>query len=316
MQKYKYIPIKDMKVDDAFEGFFLLKNPMAKTTQSGKAYLQANLADATGEIESIYWDYDENSLKKCAGNPVKVRGTVTEYNGKRQITISLIRESTDQDQIDLSKLVPMAPIDPQQTLSQMVDLINTIQDKDFKDLCFTILERKKDMFCCIPAAKAIHHAFRYGLLMHTFFMMCHMDHMARFYPFLNRDLLIAGTFCHDIAKIEEFSYSSLGLVNSYTVPGQLLGHLYMGAKEVSEIAKEKNLPDEKAMLIQHMLLSHHGKPEYGACVVPKIAEAQLLHMIDDMDAKMEVYRETIDSAQSPGMTDKIWALDTRVYIHS
>ena len=75
MQKYKYIPIKDMKVDDAFEGFFLLKNPVAKTTQSGKAYLQANLADATGEIESIYWDYDENSLEKCAGNPVKVRGT-------------------------------------------------------------------------------------------------------------------------------------------------------------------------------------------------------------------------------------------------
>lgn len=315
MQKYDYIPVKAMKADDAVEGFFLLKDPALKATQSGKKYLQAVLADATGQIDSVFWDCEEESLLRCAGRPVKVRGNITEYNGKRQFTISLIREANDQDKIDLTKLVPVAPINPQQTLSQIVDMINSIQDKDYRDLCFTVLERKKDLFCCIPAAKAVHHAFRYGLLMHTFFLMCHADHMVRYYPFLDRDLLLAGAFCHDIAKIEEFSFSSLGLVSSYSDQGQLLGHLYMGARELADLARELSIPEEKSMLIQHMLLSHHGKPEYGACVIPKTAEAQLLHMLDDLDAKMEIYRETIDSAQTKGMTEKIWALDTKVYIH-
>lgn len=315
MQRYEYIPVKEMKTDDAVEGFFVLKNPALKTTQNGKCFLQAVLSDASGQIDSIFWDCDDDSLVRCAGSPVKVRGTVTEYNGKKQFTISLIRETNDKDQLDLANLIPTAPINPQQTLSQIVDLINTIQDQDYRELSFTILERKKDLFCCIPAAKGVHHAFRYGLLMHTFFMMCHADHMARFYPFLNRDLLLTGTFCHDIAKIEEFSFSSLGLVSSYTVQGQLLGHLYMGAREISDLAKELNVPEEKSLLLQHMLLSHHGKPEFGACVVPKTAEAQILFMIDDLDAKMEIFRQTIDSVKEKGMTDKIWALDTKIYIH-
>ena len=89
----------------------------------------------------------------------------------------------------------------------------------------------------------------------------------------------------------------------------------MGARELADLARELSIPEEKSMLIQHMLLSHHGKPEYGACVIPKTAEAQILHMLDDLDAKMEIYRETIDSAQTKGMTEKIWALDTKVFIH-
>ena len=140
--------------------------------------------------------------------------------------------------------------------------------------------------------------------------------MARMYSFLNRDLLITGTFCHDIGKIKEFQFSEMGLVNDYSVPGQLLGHLYMGAKEVSEIAESLGISEEKSMLLQHMLLSHHGKPEYGACVVPKTAEALILHMIDDLDGKMEVYRETIEDSEPNRMTDRVWPLDTKVYIHN
>ncbi len=315
MQKYEYKKVCDICIDDAVEGFYLMKNPSAKTTQNGKDYLVFNLADATGEVEAKYWDYTGDLHKTCKGKPVKVRGNLSEYNGKKQFTVTLIRELKPEDHVDYMRLVPAAPINPQDALSKVVDMIQSMKDEDYKKLCFTVLERNKDMFCCIPAAKSVHHAFRYGLLMHTYFLMCHADHMARYYPFVNRDLLIAGTFCHDIGKLREFIFSEMGLVNDYSVPGTLLGHLYMGAVEVGSIAHEVGVHEEKSMLVQHMLLSHHGDPEWGACVVPKMAEAQLLHMIDDLDAKMELYREVIENADGLGLTEHNRFLNTRVYIH-
>lgn len=314
MQRYEYKPVRDMMIDDAIEGFYLLKSPQAKVTQNGKPFLSAKIADGTGEVESILWDYAGDIHTTCAGNAVKIRGTVSEYNGKKQLTIAQIRAPREGDQIDYTLLIPTAPIEPQQTLAQMVNLIDTIKDQDYKNMALTLLDRYKDLFCCVPAAKSVHHAFRYGLLMHTYFMMCHANFMANFYTFVNRDLLLCGTFCHDIAKIKEYEFSPMGLVNDFTVEGHLLGHLYMGAQEIAETAKTINMPAEKSMLLQHMLLSHHGKPEFGAAVVPKTAEAQLLSMIDDLDAKMELFREALDGAE-PGMTDTVRPLGVKIYNH-
>jgi Predicted HD-superfamily hydrolase len=151
--------------------------------------------------------------------------------------------------------------------------------------------------------------------MHTYFMMCHADYMSRFYPFVNRDLLMAGTFCHDLAKAKEYMLSPVGLVTDYSVPGYLLGHLYMGAVEIAKVSQEIGISEEKSLLLQHMLLSHHGKPEYGAAVVPKTAEAMLLSMIDDLDAKMELIRESMEG-QAPGMTESVWSLGYKLYNHS
>ena len=150
--------------------------------------------------------------------------------------------------------------------------------------------------------------------MHTYFMMCHADYMSRFYPFVNRDLLMAGTFCHDLAKAKEYMLSPVGLVTDYSVSGYLLGHLYMGAVEIAKVSQEIGISEEKSMLLQHMLLSHHGKPEYGAAVVPKTAEAMLLSMIDDLDTKMELIRESLEG-QTPGMTESVWSLGYKLYNH-
>ena len=215
----------------------------------------------------------------------------------------------------MNALVPSAPIDPKQTYTQMVNLIETIQDPEYKQLCVEMLARNRELLSCIPAAKSVHHAFRYGLLMHTYFMMCHADYMSRFYPFVNRDLLMAGTFCHDLAKAKEYMLSPVGLVTDYSVPGYLLGHLYMGAVEIAKVSQEIGISEEKSLLLQHMLLSHHGKPEYGAAVVPKTAEAMLLSMIDDLDAKMELIRESMEG-QAPGMTESVWSLGYKLYNHS
>ena len=314
MQKYMNKKVKEMAVDDAVEGFFLLKNPVPKTTQSGKTFLSFKLADASGEIEGIFWDYDGTLHATNAGKPAKVRGTISDYNGKRQITVTQIRAAKEGDPIDMNALVPAAPIDPKQTYTQMVNLLDTIQDPEYKQICVEILARNRELLSCIPAAKSVHHAFRYGLLMHTYFMMCHADYMSKFYPFVDRDLLMAGTFCHDLAKAKEYSLSSVGLVTDYSIPGYLLGHLYMGAAEIDRISREIGVSEEKSMLLQHMLLSHHGKPEYGAAVVPKTAEAMLLSMIDDLDAKMELIREALEG-QAQGMTESVWALGYKLYRH-
>lgn len=315
MQRYCYKPTREMAVDDAVEGFYLLKAPSAKTTQSGKPYLSCKLADASGEVEAIFWDYAGDLHVTSAGKPIKVRGNITEYNGKKQFNITQIRALRDDDNFDASTLVPYAPIDLEQAYSQVFSMIERMQDPDYKGLCVEMLSRYREMFCSVPAAKSVHHSFRGGLLMHTSFIMAHCDYMAQFYPFVDRDLLITGAFCHDMGKLKEYDFTAMGLVNDLTVEGQLLGHPYMGALEIAQIAAQIGMDPTKSMLLQHMLLSHHGKPEFGAAVQPKTAEAMLLSMLDDLDAKMELFRESLDE-QDVGMGDqKVWALGYKIFKH-
>jgi len=132
---------------------------------------------------------------------------------------------------------------------------------------------------------------------------------------IDRSLLLAGTLLHDIAKLQEFVVSALGVVTEYSVKGQLLGHLVMGAQEAAQIAKELQIPEEKSILLQHMLLSHHGQPEFGAAVVPMCAEAELLSYIDNIDAKMEIYRENLEKTQPGTFSNRIFALEKRIYNH-
>ncbi|MBO2528197.1 MAG: CMP-binding protein, partial [Clostridiales bacterium] len=132
---------------------------------------------------------------------------------------------------------------------------------------------------------------------------------------VDRDLLLAGTLLHDFAKEEEFSFSELGLVTEYSRKGKLLGHLTMGAQEIAEIAKEKDIPEEKSVLLQHMLLSHHGEPEFGAAVRPQCAESELLSLIDMIDSRMEIYRETFASVPVGEFSPRVFALDKTIYHH-
>ena len=132
---------------------------------------------------------------------------------------------------------------------------------------------------------------------------------------MDRSLLLAGTLLHDSGKEAEFTFSQLGLVTAYSVKGQLLGHLVMGAQEAGEVAKELGIPEEKSVLLQHLILSHHGEPEFGAAVKPICAESELLSLIDMVDSRMEIYRETLDSLQDGEVSGRVFALDKRVYRH-
>ena len=306
--------IADMRSGDTVEGFYILKGAFPKTTAAGKPFLSATLADTSGVIEAKVWDYSGPIGSSDEGKVIKLRGTVSEYRGSPQIVIDRIRLRMESDPVDLSALVSVAPIDTDAYLQKVKDLVDSMEDGDYQALCRTMLARHLADFQQIPAAKSVHHSFLRGLLMHTVDMLTMAEFLAGQYSaVIDRDLLLAGTLLHDFAKAKEFAFSELGLVTGYSTKGQLLGHLVMGAQEAADTAKELGVPDDKSMLLQHMILSHHGEPEFGAAVRPLFAEAELLSQIDTIDSRMEIYREVLNDLSVGEFSDRIFALERRVY---
>ncbi len=294
------------------EGFYLLKAAFAKVTASGKPFLSAVLADTSGTIEAKVWDYSGPIGERDVGKVLKVRGSVSDYRGMPQLTVDKLRLAEDNDRVDVSKLVSVAPIDREAGYDEVKALVSTIEDADYRAMCEEMLRRHEAAFRTIPAAKSVHHGFLSGLLMHTLNMLRLADFLsAQYADTVNRSLLLTGTLLHDFAKEQEFTFSELGLVTDYSTKGQLLGHLVMGAQEVAAIAAELDLPEEKATLLEHLILSHHGQPEFGAAVLPQCAEAELLSLVDQIDSRMEIYREVLAPLKAGEFSQRVFALDNR-----
>ncbi|SMC61969.1 3'-5' exoribonuclease YhaM family protein [Papillibacter cinnamivorans] len=309
--------IRDMSISDQVEGFFLLQDAYAKTTLAGKPFLSMVLSDCTGTMDAQIWDYTGPVTPKDIGAVVKIRGTVSEFKGTLQITVDRLRLADAGDQYSVSDLVPTAPIDVEATWKELQDIIDSIEDQDYRSICQKMMNRYGEKVKSLPAAKGIHHSFLNGLLMHTAYMLQTADFLAGMYgSVIDRSLLIAGTLLHDFAKCEEFTTSSLGLVTDYSMKGQLLGHLVMGAHEVADIAAELRIPEEKSVLLQHLILSHHGEPDFGAAVRPMCAEGELLSYIDMIDSRMEIYRETLEEVPAGEFSKRIFALERRIYHHN
>ena len=309
--------LADMVPGDRVEGFYILKEGAIKTSNSGKPFLSATVTDKSGSLDLKAWDYSGPvGAPTDAGKVVKIRADVTEYRGSIQLTASNIRMATQEDSYDVSALVPVAPIDRDETLEKVRSLIASMEDRDYRVLAETMLERHLETFRSIPAAKSVHHSFLSGLLMHTANMLCLADFLAGQYSqIIDRSLLLTGTLLHDFAKEKEFTFSQLGVVTDYSRKGQLLGHLVMGAQEIAQVAAELGTPEEKSLLLQHMILSHHGEPEFGAAVKPMFAEADLLSQIDMLDSRMEIYAENLPGVPAGTFSSRIFALDKRIYHH-
>ena len=311
------LPIARMARGIDIEGFYLLKSAFPKVTVSGKPFLTAVLADESGTIEAKVWDYSGPIGERDAGKVIKVRGSVSDYRGALQITVDKLRLAAEDDHVDVSRLVRVAPIDRAGAYADITRLVSTLEDADYRAVCEEMLRRHEDAFRTIPAAKSVHHSFLSGLLMHTYNMLRLADFLAAQYAdSVDRSLLLAGTLLHDFGKEREFTFSELGLVTDYSTKGQLLGHLVMGAQETAEVAEMLGISEEKSVLLQHLLLSHHGEPEFGAAVLPQCAEAELLSLIDQIDSRMEIYREALAPLKSGEFSQRIFALDNRrIYKH-
>ncbi len=309
--------IGDMRNGDTVEGFYILKSAAVKTSANGKPFLTAVLSDKDGAMEAKAWDYNGPVSTAEEGKVVKIRGTVSEYRGALQLVIDRIRLAEGNDPVNLASLVPTAPIDPEQYYAEAEAIVESMEDGDYRAVCRLMLERHQETFMTIPAAKSVHHGFLNGLLMHTVNMLRLADFLAAQYAdTVDRSLLLAGTLVHDFAKDREFARSELGLVTDYSVKGQLLGHLVMGAQEAAEAAREVGMPEEKSLLLQHMILSHHGEPEFGAAVRPMCAESELLSYIDLIDSRMEIYRESLAEVPVGEFSGRIFALEKKIYHHA
>ena len=295
------------------EGFCLIRSVEKKITAKGSAYLDMVISDNSGEMVAKLWDYKESpAMVFNKFDFVKVRGQIVPFNDTHQFRIDRIRKVKPEDNVRIDDYVPSACLPGDQMLDEIRNIVFGFSDEELKKLVMCIIEKYEDKLIYWPAAKALHHAIRGGLLMHTLSILRLAASVCNIYTYVNYDLLCSGIILHDIAKIWEIDSAETGVPGDYTVQGNLIGHLVMGAIEIDRVGRETGISDDTLMLLEHMLISHHGIPEYGAAKLPMTIEAQVLAMLDDFDAKMYEFSSSVFSVEPGEFTGKQWALDNRI----
>lgn len=296
------------------DSFLMVKSVDRKTTSKGMPYLDFILSDKTGEINAKLWDYHEEIQGVFeVGTIVKVRGSVSQYNGVDQLRIERIRKALPSDEVNPSDFVPTAFFDGETMYNKLISIAEGFTDSEIKAVVTRIYADYKEKLLYWPAAFRLHHAIRHGLLYHTLSIVRLAEAVCKIYPSVNADLLIGGAMLHDIAKIDEFEVNDVGTASGYSLEGNLIGHLAKGAIIIDRVATELNISDETKFLLQHMVLSHHGEPEFGAAVKPMFLEAELLSELDLMDARIYELEEAIGNVVAGEYTNKMWALDNRKF---
>ena len=297
------------------DGFVILKKCEVKNSKNGSSYLDLVLGDKDGEIPAKVWDYTDNGLYE-AEMIVKVRGTIEQYNGKDQFRIAQIRPVAATDDYNLADLVPASEVGGEQIFNMLLKRVNTFKDNDLKRIVLSILEDKKELLVNCPAAFRLHHAMVGGLMLHTMSIVRMAEEICKIYPNIDKELLLSGAILHDTAKTWEFELSKTGLVKGYSTEGELIGHLVKGAMYVENTADKLGIKSEKVTLLQHMILSHHGVPEFGSPVRPMFLEAEILSSLDSLDATIFEINNATGKVKAGEFTDRQWALDNRkLYNH-
>ena len=299
------------------DGFWLVKTADKKVNVKGAAYLDMVLCNQQGEINGKLWDYSELIHGEYApGDMVKIRGSITQFAGSDQLRVEKIRPVNESDGVSVADFVPTAEYSGEMMLGQVMNIIASVKDEELRQLTYALVkDREKDLLFW-PAAFKLHHAIRGGLLYHTLSIIRLAEGVCRLYPAVDRDLLMCGIIVHDLCKIDEFEISSAGLASGYSVKGELIGHLVMGAMKIEMKAKELGISEGTAMLLQHMVISHHGEPDFGAAVRPMFLEAEILSQLDTLDATVYEIASAVGDVKTGEFTPRQWALDNRkLYNH-
>ncbi len=300
-----------LRKDDRFLGFLLVRMAEQRQSNKGDKYLDMTLGDATGDLNAKLWD--GKAAPPAVGTVVKVRATVQEYNGRLQLRVEQIRATAPQDEVDMSALTLCAPETPEAMLGEINAAIDAMRTPDLQKLLRELLAACGDRLVYYPAAQRLHHAERSGLLHHTVSMLRTAKAILPVYPYLDADLLLAGVIAHDLSKTAEMQSDAMGNVKDYTTDGLLLGHLVRGVAEIQLAAERAGVTGEYVLLLQHMVISHHGEPDFGSPRPPMFPEAEALHMIDDLDAKMNEMESIMKRTPRGAFSEKIWSLDRRMY---
>ena len=286
-------PISTWEDGDFVQGFALLNRKEPRFDRKGREYLDLELCDATGAVEARIWpdnpavkgDFKEKDF-------VTIKGSVRAYRDQIQVILDYCRRANDSDReqgFDEGLLVPTTPEDIEKLWARLTAILETLQRPVLRQLTEEAQKRFGARLKEHPAAKSIHHAYRGGLLEHVVTMAELADKVAGQYPELDRDLLLLGVYFHDLGKLRELGAMP---VNDYTLEGQLVGHISIGMEMLRECAAAvPDLPSELLLHLQHLVLSHHGRREYGSPVEPATPEALALHYIDNLDSKLMQLRQ-------------------------
>lgn len=289
----------------------VLLNTVTKgVTNKGAPYLSFVFQDGSGTIDAKYWNVSKEALDAFKpGMLVEVNGDVLCHNHQLQFRVQNMKELS-REGIDLHDYVKASELSENQLKFEIMKYVSDIQDETIAKLVREMLKQREEKFFIYPAAQKNHHDFVGGLATHVLGMLKLADTLAASYPLLNRDLLIGGVILHDLGKLDELSGA---IVTEYTTEGKLLGHISLMQAEISDTAKRLGLAGENVTLLRHMVLSHHGVYEYGSPVLPMIPEAEMLYLIDNIDARMNTLKKALEPVEPGNFTPRIFALENRAF---
>ncbi|MFW6011132.1 MAG: 3'-5' exoribonuclease YhaM family protein [Desulfosalsimonas sp.] len=286
--------VNQLSPGESLSDLFVLSEKSMGHKKDGAPYLSIALSDKTGQIRGVVWDNVEKIASgAAAGDFVRVKGLVSEYRGGLQVVVKSI--SVESGNIDPADFLPATARDPGQMIERLKAVAETMESKPLRELLEKFWQDPQfiELFKKAPAAKKMHHAYIGGLLEHTLSLALLAERVAGHYSGIDRDLLIAGAILHDIGKIHEFTYDTR---IDYSDEGRLVNHIVIGIRMLEQkMADVSSLTPNTALLLKHMIISHHGTREFGSPEPPKTLEAVLLNYLDEIDSKINGIREFMDN---------------------
>ncbi len=302
--------IKELQENTQVTTQLLVINVTKGVTNQSKPYMTIQFQDATGTVDGKKWDYtDEDVAVFVPGNVVEVTCEVIEYKAAKQLKV-LRGVAVPMDQIDSSLFVPSAPVSKEELINKLTGYVNSLKEGDVKTIVTHLLRKHYKEYIDWPAAVRNHHNFVSGLVYHSLCMADTAEAICALYPSINRDIVIGVCLIHDLGKVIELSGP---VATKFTLEGKLLGHISIEQAEVREAAHELGLTGEIPTLMEHMVLSHHSKPDFGSPIMPLTREALVVAMVDDLDAKMNILDKAYDVIQPGEFTSKLMTMDDRYF---
>lgn len=303
--------IKDFEEGENIVTPLLVANVVKGVTTSGAPYMSIVFNDKTGSIEGKLWDVKEEQIDIVTnGKVLSVNFDVIRYKGTLQIKVHTLQKLAET-QYQIEDFVMTSSIPQEEMHKEINTTIDEIENKILKAIVTEVINEYEHDFYLYPAASRIHHDFIGGLAEHVIGMLRLGKSIAELYPLINRDLLLSGIIVHDIGKLFELSGT---IATEYTTQGKLLGHISIMQAKIGEISDKMGYGEsEEAILLRHMILSHHGEYEYGSPVLPMIVEAEILSMIDNIDARMNTLGKALKEIDPGDFTTRLFALENRSF---
>ena len=303
--------ITQLQAGETVNQFLLIKQSTKGVTTVGKPFMTLILQDKSGDIEAKLWDTnEEHENMYCAEVIVHIGGEIHDYRGKNQLRIKQIRLARPEEGVQINDLLPSAATPKEELFDELMQYFFAIKNPNISRITRYIIKKYQAELTVFPAASKNHHDYASGLLDHVVSMLRLGEGICNLYPTLNRDLIYAGVILHDIGKVKELTGP---IATSYTIEGNLLGHISIMVDEIGQAAKELGIDGEEVMILKHIVLSHHGKEEWGSPKKPMIQEAEILHYIDNIDAKMNMLSRALAKTKPGEFTERLFPLDNRSF---